>query len=90
MKPYYRPTCKGCGRKFRVLKIKKMGIETPYGSIEMDIENVVQNNYSFVLDTPQGKATIDMKDHELGLVCPFCNGDHKYSLRSLVLTDRLD
>ena len=90
MKKFYRARCHGCDRNFRVEKLKKMGIDTPYGSIEIDIENVIQNNYSKVIDTPQGKATIELKDLSLGLICPFCKADHQYSLRSLVVTDRLD
>lgn len=90
MKPFYRPRCKGCDKTFKVNKLKKIVIESPFGSLEMDIENVVQNNYSQVFDTPQGKAVMDLKDIEIDLVCHFCSEIHKYSLRSLTLTDRLD
>ena len=90
MKEFYRARCHGCDRNFRTKNLKKIGIEAPFGSIEIDIENVIQNNYSQVIDTPQGKATIELKDLALGLICPFCKKDHKYSIRSLVVTDRLD
>ena len=58
--------------------------------LEIDIAKVIQNNYHQELETTKGKMELDLKDMELGLICPHCKEDHKYSLRNLVLTDRLD
>jgi len=91
VKQFYLPTCLNCGRKFRVNKIGKMGIESPYGTLEMDIENVVQNNYHAEFEIEgKGKVVIDLKDIEVDLGCPFCKKDSKFALKNLVLTDRLD
>ena len=63
----------------------ELGIE-----LEIDLANVIQNNYHQEIDTPKGKAVIDLKDMALGITCPFCKKSDMYSLRQLVLTDRLD
>ena len=94
MKDYYRARCKSCDRNFKTQKLKKMVIQSLVDDmpleLEIDIANVIQNNYHQELETPKGKMVLDLKDMELGLICPHCNEDHKYSLRNLVLTDRLD
>ena len=58
--------------------------------LEIDMANVIQNNYSQEIETPNGKAKLDLKDLAFNLSCPFCKESHQYSLRSLVNTDRLD
>ena len=92
MKKFYRATCKNCGRRFRVPKLKKIRIQQPeYGlDFEMDIENVIQNNYHYEKETPKGKAVLDLKDLKLDLTCPFCKETHTYLAKELVHTDRLD
>ncbi len=92
MKEFYRATCKHCGRQFRTKKLQKMGIENSELGIKLEIElaNVIQNNYHQEVDTPKGKAVIDLKDLALDITCPFCNKLDTYSLRQLVVTDRLD
>jgi len=94
LKEFYRARCKGCDRSFKTRKLKKMVIQCLEKDIpleiEMDIENVIQNNYSQKIETPRGTATLDLKDVALNLICPFCKENHQYSLRSLVVTDRLD
>ena len=94
MKEYYRTRCKGCDRSFKTKKLKKMVIQSLEAGmpleLEIDIANVIQNNYHQEVETPKGKLVLDLKDMELGLICPHCKEDHKYTLRSLVLSDRLD
>jgi len=94
VKEFYRARCKGCDRNFKTLKLKKIVIQSLEIGIplelEIHIDNVIQNNYHQEIETPQGKVVMDLKDLELGLTCPYCKEDHKYTLRSLVLTDRLD
>ncbi len=74
-----------------MVKIGKIGIQTEFGHFEMDVENVVQNNYHAEFEVSgRGTLKVDVKDFEVGLICPFCNGDFKYPMRGLTLTDRLD
>ena len=63
-----------------------MGIQSEFGELILDIENVVQNNYHQEFDIPdKGKMVIDLKDIEVDLGCPFCKQDSKYALRSFSL-----
>ena len=95
MKKYYRCKCKECGNRFQVNKFKKMGVlsldkDVPI-NLEMDIENVVQNNYHQEIRLPNGEIhVIDLKEIGLFLRCSNCNKSNNYSLRELVITDRLD
>jgi len=94
MKEFYRARCKGCDRNFKSKKLKKVVIQSLETGVplelEIDIQNVIQNNYHQEIETSQGKFVLDLKDIELGLICPYCKEDHKYTLSSLVNTDRLD
>ena len=93
MKKFYRANCEHCGRHFTTNKLLKMEIEsTPEigMKIEIDLANVIQNNYHYEVDTLKGKAVIDLKDIGLDITCPHCKRSATYSLRKLVVTDRLD
>ena len=92
MKKFYRAECKHCGRRFKSNKLKKIRIEQAETGInlEIDMDNVIQNNYHQEIETSKGKAIIDLKDMALSISCPFCKRSAQYTLRQLVLTDRLD
>ena len=93
MKKFYRANCKHCGRHFTTEKLLKMEIESDPEiglKMEIDLANVIQNNYHYEIDTPKGHAVIDLKDMELGIICPHCKKSAMYSIRQLVVTDRLD
>lgn len=95
MKKFYRSTCKHCGRNFETEKLLQMEIKsTPEIGLtmEIDLANVIQNNYHYEKELPndKGKVTINLSDLALDMTCPFCKKSDIYSLRQLVLTDRLD
>ncbi len=92
MKKFYRVECKSCGRRFKVPKFKKMRLEQPElgMNFELDIENVIQNNYHWEGEFKGGKLKLDVKDLSFDIACTHCGEEHRYTMKQITHTDRLD
>lgn len=85
MDMFYEVECKKCGKISKTVALKRFHINQPEFNIDIDIDltEKIEEQYHFEIETPQGKATIDLGGMEIKIMCPKCKTNSMYVLKDL-------
>lgn len=82
---FYEIECEKCKKIFKTVRLKRFHISQPEFNIDIDIDltEKTKEQYHFEIETPQGKAIIDLGDIEIAVTCPKCKTNSEHMLRDL-------
>ena len=78
--------CKHCNEKFETKSIKDLKIEQPELGIHLVInlqQHFDSNQFTKIIDTENGQATLNVKDLEVEVKCPKCKNKKMYHVSDI-------